>query len=216
MLSKLDGQRFQFKSKDSGNLTGFRSLAHESLYVKESFPLICIYNVSNTMHNGSRCKFVEALEENSCIVEIAGGKYKLDRKTWSNVDSQGSVVGARSQIPLKLYWASTAHKAQGLELEKVTVHSDYEFTGGLLYTALSRVRRADDLQLIDFDPKHIKSCEKELQEINSINSVDFAGNLSCCIGQIKEFVCSEEAEMFLNGVMILRTTVCETILQMMS
>ena len=40
-------------------------------------------------------------------------------------------MGSHSQLPLKLHYASTAHKAPGLELPKVIVHSEEEFTGGL-------------------------------------------------------------------------------------
>lgn len=52
----------------------------------------------------------------------------------------------RRQFPLQLAWAVTVHKAQGLTLEKVVLEiSGREFSAGLIYTAISRVRSLKDI-----------------------------------------------------------------------
>lgn len=53
------------------------------------------------------------------------------------------------------------------------VHSDYEFTGGMLYVALSRVRSHDDVHVIGFCKDHIKSREVELAEIRELRNDSF-------------------------------------------
>ena len=58
-------------------------------------------------------------------------------------------VGSYEQLPLTLAWATTIHKAQGLTLEQAAL----DLTGGVfapghLYVALSRVRRLEDLYLM--------------------------------------------------------------------
>ena len=64
------------------------------------------------------------------------------RRTWSKLGSQCS----RLQLPLKLAWAVTIHKAQGLTLENVVIDiGKKEFCSGLTYVACSRVRRLQDL-----------------------------------------------------------------------
>ena len=64
------------------------------------------------------------------------------RRSWSN----GSSHCSRLQIPLKLSWAITIHKAQGLTLNKVVVDvGKKEFSSGLTYVACSRVRHLKDL-----------------------------------------------------------------------
>ena len=66
------------------------------------------------------------------------------RRTWSTPSSQCS----RLQLPLKLAWAVTIHKAQGLTLDKVVVDiGKKEFSSGLTFVACSRVRRLTDLLL---------------------------------------------------------------------
>ena len=68
------------------------------------------------------------------------------RRTWSAPGGSCS----RLQLPLKLAWAITIHKAQSLTLDKVIIDIDKkEFSAGLTFVACSRVRRLADLL---FDP----------------------------------------------------------------
>ena len=64
------------------------------------------------------------------------------RRTWFSTSQQCS----RLQLPLKLAWAVTIHKAQGMTLDKVSVSlGTKEFSSGLTFMACSRVRRLSDL-----------------------------------------------------------------------
>ena len=64
------------------------------------------------------------------------------RQTWSTSGSQCS----RLQLPLKLAWAVTIHKSQGLTLDKVVIDiGQREFSSGLTFVACSRVRHLQDL-----------------------------------------------------------------------
>ena len=64
------------------------------------------------------------------------------RRTWSSSRGQCS----RLQLPLKLAWAVTIHKSQGLTLDKVVIDvGKMEFSSGLTFVACSRVRQLKDL-----------------------------------------------------------------------
>ena len=64
------------------------------------------------------------------------------RRTWI----QGGSACSRLQLPLRLAWAITIHKAQGLTLDKVVIDvGKKEFSAGLTFVACSRVRRLSDL-----------------------------------------------------------------------
>ena len=80
------------------------------------------------------------------------------RHSWSASSSRCS----RLQLPLKLAWAVTIHKAQGLTLDKVTIDiGKKEFSAGLTFVAVSRVRHITDLL---FNPpfpfQHLKNLGK--------------------------------------------------------
>lgn len=92
-------------------------------------------------------------------------------------DEDGNRLAELWQVPLKLAWAITIHKSQGMPLDAAHIDLSYTaFTQGLGYVALSRVRTIDDLSMIDMDDAAIEvnptalRLENRLQE-DSINTL---------------------------------------------
>ena len=85
----------------------------------------------------------------------------LQRLTWI----QGGSACSRLQIPLKLAWAITIHKAQGLTLDKVDIDVGKEFSAGFTFVACSSVRRLSDIM---FNPpfayQHVASLTKSMRQ----------------------------------------------------
>jgi len=72
------------------------------------------------------------------------------KRTWANTDG---VMCSRTMPPLALAFGRTVHKEQGNTLRKAAIHlGDREFTPGLSYVALSRVKRFEDLAFIEHFP----------------------------------------------------------------
>ncbi len=81
---------------------------------------------------------------------------KTEKETWENInyiiDSQTNeikedVIGSFSQIPLRLAWAITIHKSQGLTFEKLIVDAEDSFAHGQTYVAMSRCTSLEGLVL---------------------------------------------------------------------
>jgi len=69
----------------------------------------------------------------------------------------------KTQIPLKLAWATSIHRTQGATLDLVEVDVKNIFEYGQVYVALSRVKNKDSLYIKDYDIKKIK-CHPKVKE----------------------------------------------------
>lgn len=76
------------------------------------------------------------------------------------IDGKWEILGSISYMPLRLAYASTVHKAQGLSLDRVQVNIRDPFykTPGMVYVALSRARTAEGLRLVGSPAAFIERC----------------------------------------------------------
>jgi len=99
---------------------------------------------------------VEAFEKGKPVVRFDNGK-KICIGVHQFVQGQGSKALKRFQVPLKLGWALTVHKAQGMTLTRAELQLDNVFEVGQSYVALSRLTGTQGLW-IRGQPKLESSC----------------------------------------------------------
>jgi hypothetical protein len=126
--------------------------------LKEGAQIIFIKNdMEKRWYNGTIGRIKE-IRGNSIMVELEDGMIvELEEEKWSNVrykydDELDQIkeeeVGSFVQFPIKLAWAITIHKSQGLTFDKVYIDlKGGAFAAGQTYVALSRCRTIDGMQL---------------------------------------------------------------------
>lgn len=122
-------------------------LAPEILELRRGAEVMFVANnFAKGFVNGSRGTVVD-FSGNSPVVVLANGKEVVaEPHTWS-LEEDGRVRAEAVQYPLRLAWAITIHKSQGMSLDAAEIDLSKSFTPGMGYVALSRVRSIDGIYL---------------------------------------------------------------------
>lgn len=84
------------------------------------------------------------------VVTNSGMEISVAPQSWK-IEEEGKVKAEINQIPLRLAWAITVHKSQGMSLDAMEVDLSKSFVKGMGYVALSRVRTLEGINLLGFN-----------------------------------------------------------------
>lgn len=159
-LDELKGQTYYYEAQIEGEFPENIYPINASLELKAGAQIMFIKNdVSgqNKYYNGLLAKVI-SLDEDEIIVEFATTheQYKLSKQVWENKkysvnelskELDEDVVGTFQHYPVKLAWAITVHKSQGLTFDKAIIDVGQAFAPGQVYVALSRLKSLSGLFL---------------------------------------------------------------------
>lgn len=153
-LQALDGETHYFDMTTTGSENYVARLknsclALERLALKQGSLVMAIKNSSERKYVNGSIGTVQRFDETTGypIVEFQNGRIVLMQPdSWELRDGDKKRAGL-SQIPLRLAWAITVHKSQGMTLDGARIDLRKAFVEGMGYVALSRVRRLDNLSL---------------------------------------------------------------------
>lgn len=118
------------------------------------------------------------------IVETKQGKtYEAVPMEWSISDGQ-KILASVTQVPLRLAWAITVHKSQGMSLESAVIDLRNAFEYGQGYVALSRVRSFEGLHLLGFNERALEVHPEVLDQDNTLR--DLAEEARTAFGLMKK------------------------------
>lgn len=155
------GQKFvenPISEKDNNILKRIDVLcrAEKSISLKVNARVMLLINLDfdKGLINGS-CGNVREIDENYVIVDFDNGvKSKITRHDFEFYNND-VLIAMRKQFPLRLAYAVTIHKSQGMSLDKLYVDCSRIFEKGQAYVALSRIKTLNGLYLRNFNPTKV-------------------------------------------------------------
>ncbi|MDP3696833.1 MAG: helix-turn-helix domain-containing protein, partial [Candidatus Taylorbacteria bacterium] len=102
---------------------------------------------------GTVIGFDQYEDENYPIVKTRQGRQLTVKPMEWTIEENGEAVAKIEQVPLRLAWAMTIHKSQGITLDEAFMDLDGAFVEGQGYVALSRVKTLDGLHLAGYNDK---------------------------------------------------------------
>lgn len=177
-LAELGGKSRAFKMVSKGNKIFQESLMRNCLspailYLKEDAMVMCTKNNFEAGYvNGTLARVVgfDTYDNNPIIETSDKRRITIEPVSWE-VAEDGKILASIEQLPLRLAWAITVHKSQGMSLDAVEVDLSKSFVYGQGYVALSRVRSLAGLKVLGMnanalmvDPKIITQDSRFMSE----------------------------------------------------
>jgi len=159
-LENLAGDTFRFEADAEGDFSEHSFPVDSTLTLKKGAQVMFIkndYSGNQAYFNGKIGK-VDSVSEDQILVSFPDGSEpaEVEKYIWENKkfalnqqtkEIEERVVGTFSHYPIKLAWAITIHKSQGLTFEKAVIDISQAFAAGQTYVALSRLTSLKGLVL---------------------------------------------------------------------
>ncbi|MCK5857016.1 MAG: helix-turn-helix domain-containing protein [Bacteroidales bacterium] len=178
-LEKLKTKSKSFMASVKGNFSEYSYPTDFELELKVGSQVMFVKNDSSMdkRYFNGKIGVITAFEEDDIVVKCDGDDEKIyaNPEVWENIkysindqtkEISEEFVGSFTQYPLRLAWAITIHKSQGLTFDKAIIDAAAAFAHGQTYVALSRCRTLEGLVLSSEISNSAIICDREVQGFN--------------------------------------------------
>ncbi len=158
-LSKIDSPEEIFNAELKGDFPEHLLPVEKKLVLKVGAQIMFVKNDSSSekLYYNGKIGIIDSIIKDKIIVLTQDGiRVEIKMYEWSNIkysidasndEIEERIVGTYKQYPIKLAWAITIHKSQGLTFEKAIIDIKNVFASGQIYVALSRIKTLEGLFL---------------------------------------------------------------------
>ncbi|WP_449437797.1 hypothetical protein [Pedobacter steynii] len=201
-LEELEGDEYTFEGEISGEFRDMGLQAEQTLKLKEGAQIMFIKNDTgdNRKYYNGKIGKVKSIKDGEIYISFPQeDDLLLEKTSWQSFEYKADPeqdiiqqqVGEFSQYPIKLAWAVTIHKSQGLTFDNAIIDAGKSFLAGQVYVALSRVRTLNRLIL-----KSRISTESLRSNTEVINYMNPSGE-----GDLADILITEQEKFILQVVL---------------
>lgn len=190
-LNEIAGNGHQFVAVSDGNQKLIDTLkssvrAPEELTLKKHAKVMFVKNNFDLGYiNGSMGEVIGFEEDDQLgllpkVRLTDGNELLVEPETWSVDNDAGKTIASLQQVPLRLAWAITVHKSQGMTLAAAEINLSHTFEKGQGYVALSRLKSIEGLRLLGFNTQALEldrlaiKADLRFQELSNQAELHFA------------------------------------------
>jgi ATP-dependent DNA helicase PIF1 len=202
-LAKLSGDTVEYhmewRGKDNLAMALIKGcLAPEKLRLKQNAKVMFVKNNFDEHYANGTIATVVSCDEDSIVVKDKTGRIINVNPTSWEISENGKVLAEITQYPLRLAWAITVHKSQGMSLDRAEIDLSRSFEKGMGYVALSRLKSLEGLTLRGINQMAMAVDEFVLEKDEEFRNQSFLNTQS--LNKLSDKDMREIQQKFIKGI----------------